>query len=393
MDRSIAPLDFTLWNVQPATVEDNLRRFRGDTGIQVDARIVDGAYHHILGAEFAQGQGPDVFYAQRAEAALWGAEGHILGLDPDHTALAPVIAGMDPRLVAGACDADGGLLGLTYYNGGPFALFLRDGLTAPRTWRGFLDLMRRCKHEGLSDHPFVPRWHQSQTGLIWSLLCHLSTEGVQDLTEAGAAEVVAEILSIWAALLAEDLVPSGSLDDTGDQAAVTRWASGAHCATFTMDYLADDVFRLAGRALGVPVALPGSNGTALMPGHALLCVRAGLSGPRLEQALALMAWLGGPQVHARWYSAHFFPVAFPVSKADVTAAERVFPPTCAPSAVARIMADRAHAVTSPVTQDRHALDWTAVADTQIRAALRDPAADLDAAAQRVVEDWHRRHPL
>ncbi|WP_172961043.1 extracellular solute-binding protein [Oceaniglobus roseus] len=381
MDR---PLDFVLWNVRPDTVQDNVDAFVRDTGTPVGMRVVEGDYHRLLGAEFATGRGPDLFYAQRAEAALWGAEGHVAPLDPGHPALAPALSAMDPRLVEGARDGRGRLLGLTYYNGGPFALFLREGLEPPATWPAFLDLMRRCKRDGLARHPFVPRWHATQTGLAWSLLCHLATEGVFALEDEAA---VREVLDLWAALLSEDLVPPESLDDAGDAPALHRWASGAHCATFTMDYLAADALELSGAPVGVPVPLPGRTGTPLMPGHALLCLRRGVEGQRRDDALALMAWLGGEGVHRRWHRDHFFPVACDMGGAWEQH-ERLFPAPVAKAAVARIAADRARAVCSPVTRGENALDWSAAADREIRAALRAGAPDLGQTARRVVEAWH-----
>lgn len=383
MDR---PLEFTLWDVQPATVRSNLDRFTRDTGIAVNMHVEKGAYHAVLGKEFSAGHGPDVFHAQRAEAALWGARGHVAPLDPDDPVLGPVVAGMDARLVEGARDEQGRLLGLTYYNGGPFALFMRQGLEAPGAWRGFLELMRAAKRDGLARHPFVPRWHATQTGLVWSLLCHLACEGVVTLDGPGAAQEVEEVLAIWSAMLAEDLVPPASLDDRGDTPALKRWASGEHCATFTMDYLVADAVALAGAPVGLPVPLPGRAGLPLMPGHALICLRAGVDALRREDALRLIAWLGGREVHRRWHRDHYFPVAFRAPDSEHHA--QLFPAVQAKAALARIAADRARAVTSPVTRSAGALDWSAMADREIRAALRDPVDGLGTVARRVVEGWH-----
>ncbi len=386
----VMTLDFAFWPVREATVRDNLRAFTMQTGIPVAPRPVPGAYHSVLTAEFVAGTGPDVFYAQRAEAASWGAAGFVAPLIP-----APDIVGrMDARLADGARDATGQLLGLTYYNGGPFTLFLRaDVDEAPASWRALLDLMRRCKKDGLSTHPFVPRWHRGQTGLVWSLLCHLATEGVLRLDVAEAEEVLADVLGIWTALLAEGLVPSDSLDDTGDVAALTRWTGGAHIATFTMDYLAADIAE-ATPPFGVPVArLPGRTGTPLMPGHALLCIRQGLDATRYDAALRLAVFLGGEAVHRRWLRDHLFAVAYPdlTAEPDSRAAMlRHFPAAQGLEAVDRIIAQRHAAVTSPITQRPCALAWSALADRTIRAALRaSGAGSVRRAAQQVVAAWRR----
>ncbi len=320
----LEPLAFAFWSVRPDVVVDNVARYAAETGERIACIEIPGDYERTLDRQFSTGNGPDVFYAQRAEASLWDAAHHVQPLHEDDGIIAANLRRMDPRLIAGARNAEGQLLGLTYYNGGPFALFAHrdftdavdlDGL---KTWNAVLDLVRRLRRDGRSANPFLPRWHSSQTGLVWSLLCHLASEGVLDFADPRAPAALHDALAFFRALVDEELIPAEALADKGDRAALDRWVGGRHALAFTMDYLAMDAAEAAARPIGIPAPrLPGRTGTPLMPGHALLCLRKGLHGERLERATRLLAHLGGAapdgrlRVHARWLADHLFAVPYP----------------------------------------------------------------------------------
>jgi multiple sugar transport system substrate-binding protein len=376
------PLRFAFWNVHLEIVFDNLARF-AEAGEAVEGTCVEGDYAaHVTTAR------PEVFYAQRAEAALWAHEGRIARLAGTEAEIAPILAGMDARLVEGARDAEGRLLGLTYYNGGPFALFVHaDHRTRlggpPSDMAGILDAARRLRQAGMP-HPMLPRWHATQTGLVWSLLCHLAMEGVLDLTDLRAPAALARVLHAMDALVREGLVPPGALDDRGDGAALDRWVSGQHALWFTMDYLAADAVRLAGRPISHAVA--GLAGVPLMPGHALLSIAPGLDPDRAAAARRLVAWLGGPTVHRRWSAEALFPV--PLSgPADETAMAAHFPP--GDGSVRALIEARAAAQTSPVTQAPGALAWSEEADRMVRGDLDAGTLDPDRAASALLAEWRR----
>lgn len=400
LETANGPLRFAFWDVGAEIVRDNLARHARETGTTVEADCIPGAYEDILGAAFRRGAGPDVFYAQRAEASLWAMQGWIEPIPVADPAIAPWLDRMNPEILRGSLDRDGRLLGTTYYNAGPFALFRRPD-AADRSlhgWDDVLDFCRRARRDGVSDHPFVPRWHATQTGLIWSLLCHLATEGVTSLEDERALEVMEGAVAFLAALVAEDLVPPGSLDDRGDGAALRRWASGSHLLAFTMDYLAADTAVLAGGAVSVPLArLPGRTGTPLMPGHALICVRAGLERTRRDEALRLAVALGGPaadgslRVHRRWLTERLFPVPFPELERDEAVCDglrRFFPTTEAGEAVVRLLEGRRRAVVSPVSHAPFMLEWTTDADRILRDALRGRVAEPARTAEAILTKWN-----
>lgn len=376
------PLRFAFWNVHPEIVFDNLARF-AESGDAVEATCVDGDYAaHVATAR------PEVFYAQRAEAALWSVEGRLALLSGTEAEIAPVLAGMDARLVEGARDPEGRLLGLTYYNGGPFALFVhadhRAGLgPVPRDMAGLLGAAQRMRQAGLA-HPVLPRWHATQTGLVWSVLCHLAMEGVRDLTDPRAPAALARVLHGIGALVREGLVPPGAMADNGDGAALDRWVSGQHALWFTMDYLAADAAKRAGRPISHVVA--GLAGVPLMPGHALLCLAPGLEGDRAAAARRLIAWLGGATVHRRWAAEALFPVPL-AEPADEVSMAAHFP--AGDGSVRALIAARAAAQTSPVTQAPGALAWSDAADRLIRGGLVAGDLDPDRAAFALLAAWRR----
>ncbi|KQT46341.1 hypothetical protein ASG43_12020 [Aureimonas sp. Leaf454] len=389
------PLRFAFWDVCEDIVRENLARFTAETGIPVDGICVRGDYEAEVGARRHDEDGPDVFHAQRAEASLWADENKIQPLDEADPIVAELILGMDAPLVEGARDPAGRLLGATYYNGGPLALFLRPGRDAAfETWDEVVDACRKAKRDGEAEHPFVPRWHATQTGLVWSLLALLASDGVLTLEDPRAESALAGALGFLSALVEDELVPPASLSDRGDRAALERWATGRHLMTFTVDYLAKDAAEIAGRPVSLPAArLPGLAGTPLMPGHALVCLRAGLGGPRRAAALRLAAFLGGPGVHRRWLEERLFavPRARLLGDAQVrTAIGNAFAAPDRAASVERLAASRAAAVASPISHRPFMLAWTGEADRLIRGPLLGERRIAPAhAAARLLEIWNR----
>ncbi len=392
------PLSFAFWGVRPDVVTDNLARFAADADERIVCHEIGGDYGAWLDGAFATDSAPMVFYAQRAEASAWDARGLLAELD-DAGALGPSLKGMDSRLDAGARNAAGRLIGLTYYNGGPFALYRHsdaEGLDNLTSWDAVLDALRRLRRGGMA-HPFVPRWHETQTGLIWSLLCHLASEGVLTLDDPAAPKAMTAALGFFQNLCREELVPPASVGDKGDAPALIRWASGRHALTFTMDYLAADAAQRAGRPVSVPLPLPGATGTALMPGHALLCLNARHDPALRPRAEALLAYLGGrasdgsPAVHRRWLSECLFAVPYPELDHDPQVRDsirRFFPDAQADESIACLVTARAGAQVSPLTHAPWFLGWSAKADALIRShLLRNDNLDPEAVAERLLHRW------
>lgn len=389
------PLRFAFWDVCEDIVRDNLARFAAETGIPVDGRCVRGDYEAEVGSQLRNENGPDVLHAQRAEASLWADEGSIQTLDETSGIVADLVAEMDAPLVEGARNPEGRLLGATYYNGGPFALFLRPGGDAAfDTWDEVADACRRAKRSGEAEHPFVPRWHATQTGLVWSLLAQLATEGVLTFRDPRAETALTRVLGFLLGLVEDELVPPDSLSDRGDRPALLRWSTGRHLFTFTVDYLAKDAAEFAGGPVSLPAErLPGSSGTPLMPGHALVCLRAGLDGPRRTAALRLAAFLGGPGVHRRWLEERLFAVPRAKLFEDADLRRAIANAFAVPDrlvVVERLATSRAAAVVSPVSHQPFMLAWTKEADRLIRGALLgERRIDPAEAAGRLIAIWNR----
>ncbi|KAG0747738.1 hypothetical protein G6F24_015503 [Rhizopus arrhizus] len=100
-------------------------------------------------------------------ASRWYAAGWIRPID-DMPGLADIQKQMFPGIVDDARATDGRYLGLTYYNGGPFALFRNEkmlgaagfGGTAnaadyPQDWATGEKQAREIKKKGLSEHPML----------------------------------------------------------------------------------------------------------------------------------------------------------------------------------------------------------------------------------------------
>ena len=205
---------------------------------------------------------------------------------------------------------------------------------------------------------------------------------MRDLSDPRAAEALSRVLHALDTLVREGLVPPGALDDRGDATALNRWVSGRHALWFTMDYLAADAARLAGRPVSHAVA--GLAGMPLMPGHALLCIAPGLDPDRAAAARRLVAWLGGPTAHRRWVAEALFPVPL-AAPADEAVMVAYFPP--GDGSVRALIEARTAAQTSPVTQAPGALKWSEAADRIIRRGLVAGDLDPDRGASALLAAW------
>ena len=180
---------FAFWPARPDIVRDNIRLFESHSGISVEAiEIPDADYTAALETRLRSGA-VDIFYAQRGEAARWNAHGLLEHLEGD-ASIVSLVAQMMPPIRESSFDLDGHLLGLTYYNAGPFALFRNEPLLAaagfggseapssyPASWDELTKWSQTMKRSGLSDFPILPRWHRTQTGLVWSLIAQAWSAG------------------------------------------------------------------------------------------------------------------------------------------------------------------------------------------------------------------------
>jgi multiple sugar transport system substrate-binding protein len=411
----LEPLRFAFWRVRPDIVRDNLARYAAARGEQIEPLELAGDFVAEIEAGWAHGAGAAALYAQRAEAARWAAQERLDALD-DWDEIAPLLARMDPRLVASARHVDGRLLGLTYYNAGPFALFRNERLLAragcggghdaagyPRDWATLTAQARALKRDGLSAHPILPRWHDSQTGIVWSLLTLATAEG-ERFVDGDLAAVfdddtpIAETLSLWRAWWDEELVPREALDG-GDDGLAERWMSGAHAFHPTQDY-AGAIFASADRALcHIHPALPGRTGQPSLPGHALLCVRAGLDGKIRTRARQLIRYLGGDDadgslvVHRRWLRDFNLPAPFPELAAERETRDallRFLHPPLADAALAWLLGNRARAEPLAIVRAPWFLDWSARAHRAIADRfLRQRAIGVAPLVRELRADWQR----
>jgi hypothetical protein len=194
-------------------------------------------------------------------------------------------------------------------------------------------------------------------------------------------------------LVEGELVPPDSLSERGDRPALLRWSTGRHLMTFTVDYLAKDAAELAGGPVSLPAArLPGSSGTPLMPGHALVCLRARLDGPRRTAALRLAAFLGGPGVHRRWLEERLFAVPREKLFEDANLRRAIATAFALPDrlvVVERLAASRVAAVVSPFSHQPFMLAWTKEADRLIRGPLLgERRIGPSEAAGRLIAIWN-----
>jgi multiple sugar transport system substrate-binding protein len=414
----VAPVRFAFWPARPDIVRDNVRQFEARSGVAVEPiEVPDADYTRVLQARLRDGS-VDVFYAQRGEAAHWNAQGLIEHLD-DHAAIAGLVSQMTPPIRESSFDMGGRLLGLTYYNAGPFALFRNEPLLAvagfagtaepssyPGSWDALTAQAREIKQAGFSDAPILPRWHRTQTGLIWSLIAQAWSAGERFIDGRGnpvfgADTPIAETLELWRQWWMEGLVPREAIAWRGDAGGIEAWRTGRHAWTFSIDYL-PAVF--AEPPVDAPIThvsprIPGPSNTAAIPGHALLCLSRRARAPaERDAALELMRFLGGEGlgldffVPRRWMLEMNLPQPFAHLTDERTRAtmRKNFNPALADCAVRWLLESRAHSEVPLLVRMPCFSDWSdradAIVGTRMLAqgiSVRDTVASLRIAWERL----------
>ena len=154
-------------------MQQGAARFTQESGVPVNLSPIPGDYAAVLETQLAAKAPLDMFYAQRGQASRWYAAGWIRPID-DMPGLADIQKQMFPGIVDDARATDGRYLGLTYYNGGPYALFRNEkmlgeagfGGTAnaadyPQDWATVEKQAREIKKKGLAQHPMLMPWYLS----------------------------------------------------------------------------------------------------------------------------------------------------------------------------------------------------------------------------------------
>ena len=126
-------------------------------------------------------------------------------------------------------------------------------------------------------------------------------------------------------------------------------------------------------------------------GHALLCLNAATPPARRSAALALLAHLGGAQVHWRWLTDCLFAVPRPDLDSDPAvraAMAQFFAPAEATTSVARLIAARQEASVSPHTHAAWFQTWSADCDLIVRDWVLRGTLSPIAAADALLVRWH-----
>lgn len=383
------------WPVRPDIVRNNLARFAARTGIAVAPLEIAGNYAATVEARFAAGDPPDVLYAQRGEAARWAASGLVEPLD-GFAETPSILAEMLPLIRASSRDATGRVIGLTYYNAGPFCLFrnerllgeigrggIEDVAAYPQDWNAVLADARALQRRGVV-HPLLMRWYDAPTGIAWAFLAECFAEG-EFLIDAGLNATfdietpAATVLARWQTIWREGLVPHAVLD-WDDARTDAAWMSGAHAYYATMDYLnalyADPTQSAIAGANHMNPVLPGRTHDTLLLGHAMLC----LSAKRRSAADRAAAWRllrylghrddsGALFVHRRWAMELNLFVPYPEIYADPAVTIRMrgwhYPPL-AHAALAWQLAGRARALRPAIVSAPWYMEWAAALHWMVR---------------------------
>ena len=331
------PLVFSFWPWGSEIVTSNAELFMKENDEAVDLQPIPGDYAAVLETKLASGAGLDMFYAQRGQASRWHAAGWIRPVD-DMPGLDQIRSEMIPGLDQDTVAYNGDYLGLTYYNGGPFCLFLNLkplqewGFEAtanpgdyPQTWDEVAKIARELKAKGISENPILPAWYNAWTGLPWALIAQGFSEGEQfvdaDLRATyGPDTPILKVLTDWKQWWEEGLIPKGILT-TQESTMSDMWVTGQHAFHTYMDYIHFIYGDRANKQIGeynlMNPVMPGATQDTVLVGHALLCTgtheRSHEDVLRAWELMKFYGWKDGAgdyHTHKRWAMKANLPIPY-----------------------------------------------------------------------------------
>ncbi len=411
------PLRVAFWEVNPEIVINNLRRFETSHDEWILAEPTPEPYEQTLRLRLHGSDAPDIFYAQRGEAARWHALGLIHPLN-EFTGLDKIRSRMHPVIEADSLSTDGCFLGLTYYNAGPFALFRNEKLLAqkgfsgtehidsyPQHWEDVEAQSLELKYSGLCDYPLLMRWFARPTGLVWNLIaqCHAEGETFVDKSfraHFGSDTPIAKVLRDWRRWYQLGLVPPDLFSWTEAQIQ-SSWMSGHHAFHATLDYHAaiysDPKYSRIYLHNHLNPVFPGLSKTPTLTGHALLCLsRRPRSLTDLDRVWSLLCFLGGPDehgdlfVHRRWAREASFPIPFPEIYEEVSTRNALrdrMHPEYRDVALEWLLRNRDQAVATPLMRAPWYHDWDNRLHELIVCVVRDGSPSPDVAANILHALW------
>jgi multiple sugar transport system substrate-binding protein len=284
------PLTYAFWPWGSEIVSGNAKIFEEQYGEKVNLQPIPGEYAAVLETKLAAKAPIDIFRAQRGQAARWYAAGWIRPIDgmPD---LEKIKSEAFPGIVEDAKAPDGKMIGLTYYNGGPFCLFRNEKVLSaagfeatanlgdyPQTWDEVYEQAKVIKKKKIVEHPLLPCWFKAWTGVPWAFIAHAFSEGEylvgEDLKAIFSTETpILKMLSDWQKWWDEDLVPRSILTLQETQMS-SSWHKGLHAFHPWTDYqsftYADPKESSIAEYNSQNPVMPGATHDTVLVGHALL---------------------------------------------------------------------------------------------------------------------------
>ena len=174
---------FRGWQYKTDIVQDNVDRYNGEQGGNVDYATVTGDYPAIMEQNLMAGAELDVLYANPSQAGRYFDGGWIMPADALPN-IDEIKADMYPNILD-AWSYKGNLLGLSYFvsTRGVMHVNLKKynelGYTDadfPANWDALYDQLYEMRDKGV-DQPFLPHWINEWYGISWGFNFEVMNRG------------------------------------------------------------------------------------------------------------------------------------------------------------------------------------------------------------------------
>ena len=232
---------FRGWQYKTDIVQDNVDRYNGEQGGNVDYATVTGDYPAIMEQNLMAGAELDVLYANPSQAGRYFDGGWIMPAEALSN-IDEIKADMYPNILD-AWTYKGQLLGLSYFvsTRGVMHVNLKKyyelGFTDadfPANWDALYDQLYEMRDKGL-DQPFLPHWINEWYGISWAFDFEVMNRGGQvahpdnhaPLLTTDADGAAYKTLEDWKRIWNDGLVPEEVLT-YNESSYIDAYASGRY---------------------------------------------------------------------------------------------------------------------------------------------------------------------
>jgi ABC-type glycerol-3-phosphate transport system substrate-binding protein len=241
------PLRFSGWTFEPKVVQENVEYFQKKYDEAITYEVTPWAnYHETMETKFFAGESYDILYVADTHRERWYQAGYTRDLEgfPELERLKKMMFPSNLESLQSALD--GKVILMPYF--AAFTIFMyheplieKAKLSIPTSFEELTEQGIKLKKDGISQHPILPLWSNTSSGITNYLFAHAYAEGEplfdkENNPTFGDSATFRKIMNQWHEWFAKELIPPDVLTCTSAGCAMKIMQTGRHAYHFNHSY-------------------------------------------------------------------------------------------------------------------------------------------------------------